>query len=264
MALVAGCRPQFLLGSFFSILIFKDYFISNLKNKRELIKNIICFLIPYIIIAIGIMYYNYIRFESPFDFGANYNLTGNDMTKRGFNYDRIILGLYYFLLATPILKPIFPYAVFSNVETNYMGLTMYEPMFGGLLFKNIILVFGLINFKLKKLINNKMLYYFSITANIFSLLIILVDTQMAGILPRYISDFAWLLYLSTSISVFAIINYFESKKNRITILNLILLILFIYGIFYAFVEIPTDLSLTIKEFAPNVYYKIYNIVQFWI
>lgn len=264
MALVAGCRPQFLLGSFFSLIIFKDYFKNNLKNKKDLIINIIYFLIPYILIAIGIMYYNYIRFNSPFDFGANYNLTGNDMTKRGFNYDRIILGLYYFLLSTPVLKPVFPFATYTNIETNYMGLTMYEPMFGGLLFKNIILIFGIISFKLKKIINNKTLYYFSIIANIFALIIILVDTQMAGILPRYISDFAWLLYLSTTISSFAIINNFEGKKNRITILNIILLILFINGIFYAFIEIPTDLSLSIKEFAPNTYYKFYNLLQFWI
>lgn len=264
MALVAGCRPQFLLGSFFSLIIFKDYFISHLKNKKELIRSIFIFIIPYIIIALGIMYYNYIRFESVFDFGANYNLTGNDMTKRGFNYDRIFLGLYYFLLSTPVLKPIFPFIEYSNIATNYMGLTIYEPMFGGLLYKNVILFLGIISFKLKKIFNNKTLYYFSLLANIFALIIILVDTQMAGILPRYISDFAWLFYLSTSISVFAIINNYEGKKNRITIVNTIMLILFIYGIFYALIEIPTDLSLSIKEFSPSVYYKLYNIFQFWI
>lgn len=30
------------------------------------------------------MWYNAARFGSPFDFGANYNLTSNDMTRRGF------------------------------------------------------------------------------------------------------------------------------------------------------------------------------------
>ncbi|MCO7109522.1 hypothetical protein NIA69_10595 [Gemmiger formicilis] len=35
------------------------------------------------------MWYNAARFGSPFDFGANYNLTGNDMTQRGFNAVRI-------------------------------------------------------------------------------------------------------------------------------------------------------------------------------
>lgn len=264
MALVAGCRPQFLIGSFFSIIIFKDYLFNNIRNKKELIKSIICFIIPYIIIALGIMYYNYIRFESPFDFGANYNLTGNDMTKRGFNFDRIFLGLYYYLLSTPIIKPIFPFAEYAIVETNYMGLTVFEPFFGGLLYKNIILFVGLISFKLKRIINNKILYSISIFANIFGIIIIIVDTQMAGILPRYITDFAWLFYLSTTIVIFSIINHFENKKNRITILNYLLLILFIYGIFYAFIEIPTDLSLTIKEYAPNTYYKLYNLLQFWI
>ena len=54
-------------------------------------------LIPFIIVGLGLMYYNYIRFDSPFDFGANYNLTTNDMTLRGFNIDRIFLGIYYML-----------------------------------------------------------------------------------------------------------------------------------------------------------------------
>lgn len=265
MALVAGCRPQFLLGSFFSLIIFKDYFIDSLKNnKKDLIKSILCFAIPYILVAAGIMYYNNIRFGSPFDFGANYNLTGNDMTRRGFNYDRIGLGIYYFLLSVPVLIPLFPFAQYSDVQTNYMGFTMGEPLFGGLFFKNIILLLGLISFKLKKIINNKTLFYISVLANIFGIIIVIVDTQMAGILPRYTSDFAWLFYLSTAISIFAIINHFEDKKNRTTILNSILLILFIYGIFYAFIEIPTDLSLTIKEFAPFAYYKFYSLIQFWI
>lgn len=49
-------------------------------------------ILPYIIVAAGVMYYNAARFGSPFDFGANYNLTFNDMTLRGFRIDRFLYG----------------------------------------------------------------------------------------------------------------------------------------------------------------------------
>ncbi len=83
MALVAGCRPQFLLGSFFVIPMYYRYFFKEKWNKRKTYE-ILSLILPYVIVAIPLMIYNYLRFSSPFDFGANYNLTTNDMTKRGF------------------------------------------------------------------------------------------------------------------------------------------------------------------------------------
>ncbi len=48
-----------------------------------------CLIAPYIVVCAGIMWYNKARFGSLFDFGANYNLTVNDMTKRGMAVGRI-------------------------------------------------------------------------------------------------------------------------------------------------------------------------------
>ncbi len=42
-----------------------------------------------VLVAVGLMWYNAARFGSPFDFGANYNLTSNDMTHRGFAVGRL-------------------------------------------------------------------------------------------------------------------------------------------------------------------------------
>ena len=96
MALVAGCRPQMLIASFLAFIIFKDYFFKReegcLFNKKS-IKETFWALIPFVVVGSLIAYYNYARFGSILDFGANYNLTTNDMTKRGFEFDRIFLGL---------------------------------------------------------------------------------------------------------------------------------------------------------------------------
>ncbi len=74
-------------------------FWEEIKEKRFLkLRTIFGFILPYLIVAAGLMYYNYARFGSPFDFGANYNLTTNDMTARGMELGRTGLGclLIYF------------------------------------------------------------------------------------------------------------------------------------------------------------------------
>ena len=224
MALIAGCRPQVLLSIFTSIIIFHDY----IFHKRELfskrhIKETICFLLPFIIIAISLMYYNYARFGSPFDFGANYNLTTNDMTKRGFKFDRIPTGIYHYLIAPISISPIFPFITRYNITTTYLGTTISESMYGGFLYTNIICILGILSYKFKKIINNKELYHLSIFFVIASLIILIVDTEMAGILPRYIADFGPFISLSTIIVILSLLKKYHNihlKKVLTTFLML--------------------------------------------
>ena len=260
MALVAGCRPQLLLSSLLSIFIFKDY----IKEHKK-IKDFLVFSIPYIIIGILLMYYNYIRFQSPFDFGANYNLTTNDMRLRGFNLDRVFLGIYYFLFANGRFSLVFPFINKITVETQYMGITVSEPLFGGILSCNLILLLGICSFKLKKWIKDNTLVKFSILCNGIALLLLLLDTQIAGILPRYILDFSWLLFLSTAISLFALFNSMDTyKKNIKYSMNTIFILFFIASILYNYLLIPVDLSYSLKYYNPLFYQKLANMVLFWL
>ena len=84
-------------------------------------------ILPFLIIAAGLMFYNFKRFNSPFDFGANYNLTTNDMTKRGFNVARIGTGIYEYLFRLPNYSLQFPYIYNTSFSTDYLGITIYEP-----------------------------------------------------------------------------------------------------------------------------------------
>ena len=98
MALVAACRPQMLVGSFLILPLFWSYVKDNLRQpdrRRAVAIRILWTALPYVIVAGLLMYYNWARFGSPFDFGANYNLTTNDMTHRGFHLDRLPLWPVY-------------------------------------------------------------------------------------------------------------------------------------------------------------------------
>ena len=106
MAAVAGSRPQLLVGSLLALPLFMG--ILKKENRRELWK-LLALALPYLGIAAFLMYYNYARFGSALDFGANYNLTTNDMTRRGFVPGRIPLGIFTYLLQPPKINARFPF-----------------------------------------------------------------------------------------------------------------------------------------------------------
>ena len=114
--------------------------------------------------------------------------------------------LYYFLFAPVKITPIFPFIEVTEVATTYIGKTISENNFGGLLFINLISILGFLSFKFKKVITDKKLFKISVISVIFTLIIIIADTEMAGILPRYLYDFAWLINLSTIIVILSLLD----------------------------------------------------------
>ncbi len=258
MAIVAGCRPQVLLTMFASIIIFWDY----IFHKRELfskksVKETICFMAPFIIVALLLMYYNYARFGSPFDFGANYNLTSNDMTKRGFKFDRIPTGIYHMLLSPITVSPIFPFITRYRLETTYIGKTITETMYGGFLFTNIICILGILSYKFKNIINNKELYRLSIFFVIASLIILIADTEMAGVLARYIADFGFLITLSTIIVMLSLLKKYNHNITLKKVLTSLIMISIIFNIILFFRS--ENLFATNEQ----LYYKLYYLFTFY-
>ncbi len=258
MALIAGCRPQLLLSSFFAIPIFWKYFKNKELFSKKSLKETLIFIVPFIIIAIFLMYYNYARFNSPFDFGANYNLTTNDMTKRGIVFDRVFLGLYSYLFETARINVIFPFIHGHHIATSYIGITINERMFGGYFFTNIICLLSLFILKFKNMIKNKPLYHIALLSPIFAIIIIIADTQMAGILARYICDFAWLFTLSTIIIILTLLK--ENKLNK-TIKNLIIVLIFLAIVLNILNYLDGNYLYKLNQ---ELFYKLYYMFMFWI
>ncbi len=128
MALVAGCRPQMELFAVLALPIFWQRYITQKRlRSRAGAGEAVAFLLPVVLVAAGLMWYNYARFGSPFDFGANYNITGNDMTKRGFNMVRIGPAVFTSLFDLPRLKSVFPFLQETEVTTNAIVRTISEP-----------------------------------------------------------------------------------------------------------------------------------------
>ena len=260
MALVAGCRPQFLIGSFFIFPIFLNYFIKDKKITKRKILEMCALLIPYIIVAIPLMIYNYVRFGSVFDFGANYNLTTNDMTKRGFVFDRIFPGLYYLLFAIPDIKPVFPFLNSQLVQTTYLGLTIHEPLFGGFLTCNLICAITMFLPKLKKLFENKEVYYLALLSTVFAYIIVIADTEMAGILNRYTCDFGWLFIISTSLILLTLNKKYGSKNIFIKVASILIFL----SVLYSFGNALLDTTYQLQTANPGMFEQLKYIICFWL
>lgn len=222
MALVAGCRPQLLLGSFLAFPIFgeklKQMFL-DFKQKVNIKENVfflIAFCVPYIVVAALLMKYNYDRFDSPFDFGAAYNLTTNDMRYRGVHVARMISGIWSMLFELPRINLEFPYLEITRLNTIYQGITIQENGIGGIFATNIILLPAFLIYRYREKLREKQLMLFAAISMISGIVIVCADVQMAGILVRYMGDFAIFFYLTSFLVIFAFIDRCYEKEHTFT------------------------------------------------
>lgn len=202
MALVAGCRPQMVLFAVLAAPIFWPRYIRQRRLcSRAGAGEAAAFLLPVVLVAAGLMWYNYARFGSPFDFGANYNLTSNDMTKRGFSVGRLLPALFTFFLALPGVQAIFPYLSATRMQTNYMGLTITELFYGGAL-ACLPLLWGLAVLPLARgrLGRQRDLRALLTLTAAAAVLLAALDCQMAGVLYRYQSDWLGPLLLAGALA----------------------------------------------------------------
>lgn len=261
IALTAGCRPQFLLTAVLGVMMFWDYAFK----KRELfsknsIRQTVSVCLPFVIVGLLVMWYNFARFGSPFDFGASYNLTTNDMTHRGFVFGRTGLGIFTYFFQPFIMNSVFPFIHDFGSETVYQGLTLTENLMGGVLALYPILLIGIFGVTRKKLFADKRAYRMVWLPIVMAVVIVVMDTQMAGLLTRYYTDFVWLLMLASSVTVFAMYDRYQNGENVIRAT----LILSAVTLAVAFLTIFAHTENSIETANPMLYYTMQHLIAFWM
>lgn len=265
MALVAGCRPQMLLFSFLAVPLFWEEVI----RKRELFgkKNrgdTVCICIPYLFIAAGIMYYNKARFGSPFDFGAAYSLTSNDMTKRGFNLHQACLGLWHYFFRPPVVESDFPYLQGIQIASgSYMGKLNAEYTYGGMLVSNAFLWILFWMGKGKKILKEKGIYFFVCVSAAVPVILSIVDVTGAGILQRYMVDMIWGVWMAAALLFLALAEKAGEKGTLRRVMACAVIVCFLQ-ILYGFGIIfgNGDLSVNVRTSNPELYYYVKELMSF--
>lgn len=218
IAITLGCRPQFVLVGLLAIPIFWNEIVySRLFFSKKGIWNTIIFFLPFVFVAILQFAYNYSRFGSLLDFGASYNLTGNDMTSRGFVFSRIPLGLFSYVFQPFTVGPAFPFFSTASMTNNYVGLTSHEDIYAGLLFTSPVTLLSIYLCKMHGYrIQTRSSWRFFVWTAVLTFLILVIDIEASGIVERYKSDFGWIISMgSISIIIDSIkVNPHQSVDNN--------------------------------------------------
>ena len=264
IALVAGCRPQMEVFAFLALPIFRHRYITEkrLKTKAGL-RELGCFILPVVLVAAGLMWYNAARFGSPFDFGANYNLTSNDMTKRGFRLGRLAPALFYYFLDLPAVQAVFPYLTDIRLATNFIGKTTGELLYGGALALAPVLWSLPVLFVFRKELRQKRLSGLLLWCALGSLLLAALDCEMAGILYRYQADFLGVLLFAAVLCWLAALEYFAARPRPQRFLRAALLGCTGMTCLLAFLVVfAAEPWLSGKN--PMLFQTVSRLIQFWL
>ncbi|MEG2531043.1 MAG: cytochrome C oxidase Cbb3 [Raoultibacter sp.] len=268
MALVIGCRPQLVLLSFLAFPLFWRLFITekHLFTKRGALE-FACLIGPYFIVIAGLCWYNKARFGSLFDFGANYNLTVNDMTKRGWNVGRLAPALFAYFIQPPNVTGMFPYIHPTPFETTYMGQTIKEVTFGGVFaclpflwvlpFASRVLTLRIRQRSTRTIAG---VIIVLITAG---LLVGLLDAEMAGILQRYFADFSFMFLTAAVLLVFIVNENLDPNKATHHLLMKVLIVLVTVSMLYSLLLCVVPETGWFSDVYPWAYQSIVEAFQFW-
>ena len=268
MALVAGCRPQLVVLSFLAFPLFWRTYIT----KRRLFtpagaREFACLIAPYVLVAVGIMGYNYARFGSFTDFGANYNLTVNDMTKRGMNVGRLAPAFFSYFLQPPNVTGTFPFVQAVDFSTTYMGQTIKEVTFGGIFV--CLPVLWILPFARRILAlrsrtrSTRTIMGVIIVLLVAGVAVALLDAEMAGILQRYYADFSFMFLAAVVLLAFIVNENMTPGSTAHVIAMKALLVLVTLSVLYSALVCFAPETGWYSDIYPWAYQDIIETVQFW-
>jgi len=266
MAAVLGCRPQMILFSFLAFVLFGSYLKTDESfDKKQCGKSLFFALFPYFLLGIPIALYNYLRFDSFFEFGAKYNLTIFNMTVTDFSFGKLIQGLYENWFRIPSLHASFPFVELLKHDNDYWcrGYIFTEDMYGGLFCCNLFLFALFLLPSLRKTGLKKENAFFAGVLMMISFIILCLDVKLAGISYRYLGDYSFALFLASFVVIGFLWKELQGAKHewmmkKGILLSFVLSIFFNLMIFFA---ISYKYPLNVGNTA--LYYEIMSLMNVW-
>ena len=262
--LIVLSKPSYIL--YYLILLYLIImYLKNIKlDRKTKIYDMLIYFIPLSLLAIFQMTYNYLRFDSIFEFGAKYQLTSYNMIYAMTpTLGKIIEGIGKYIFTLPIINVFdFPFVVPNFNSTNTaLNELCYQNKIVGLAAIPIVWVILLIgelknNIKTKEDKELKNLINISL---ITVLLFIILNTVSAGICDAYSIEFKIIAVIVCTIIWLKIL---ENKEND-NILNKIFLIVCIATLLlFIPLSLTTESNLLLDmKNETTVYLK--NFFEFW-
>ena len=226
-------------------------------TKKEKIRDLIIISLPLGILAIIQMIYNYARFDSIFEFGARYQLTGFNMNYcMGFTFGKMFTGILEYIFKLPEIRVLeFPF-VFINNGTKLFRANelLYENRLYGLI---AIPILWILLFKKQILKNDKIFGRITNVAIITSLLSIIVNTACGGVCEVYAIDFKLILCIISVITLLKLVENDKAENNKLYLILCIITIILMIPISF------TTENNFLTNFGSDSTIYIKNIFEFW-
>lgn len=243
--IILSSRPN-LCFCVFPLLVLLLPYLFNKNFKKSFINLLPCFITLFIgVVLIGL--YNYFRFGSFVDFGANYQLTVSDVSKNQIKWSNLLPSYYYYFFQKPIINDKFPYILINlkDIKSFELGYYVYTyPTIG--LFTiplSFCMFLGLFNLKDKKYLIMNIIFILNI------LVLAFVEFSLAGVHLRYMMD---LLPMVTFISLLNILIINELiKSDKIKFIYFVIILIVIIISIIMFISLNANFSYDIEKLLEN-------------
>ena len=164
------------------------------------------FLIPLFFMVGFILYYNFVRFENPFEFGDRYQLTLCNAKDLSLNMKRVWNGILHFLFTPPRFSVLFPFVqVPCGTKASFLRYhpINQEPTLG-FLYACPFMVFYLF---MKGIVQNTKFFLLFLASLAMGFLVLGVQSNV-GVTGRYVGD--WSMFFIIPIVLLYFMNRDES------------------------------------------------------
>lgn len=236
----------------------------NGVNQSKRIGYIVCAFVPMIILGLAQMYYNYIRFGSPLDFGIQYSLTINDFTHSQYHTNFVLIGIYNYLMAIPSFKLEFPFISTAFTKLNVNGYYFSDTgNTSGILFLALPVFAYLKSKKAYRLADKKDRLKNALLIGIPCVLmpfVIICSIWESGYAIRYTADFSWQIITGA----FAIAFFLYLKSNSGSMKKLFEKFMAFSVLWSLIVNVSQIFNFAFSNNDyPVLYYTVSNLFEFW-
>jgi len=212
------------------------------KNGNVFLPYFLCALLPFVLIGSIQVWYNWVRFGNPLDFGIQYSLTINDFINSQYHTHFALLGIYSYILAYPEFSEHFPFMLAGSAKTfnanGYYFIATGAAL--GLLWRALPITAYSQTCRAYRVSDsrNKRLYSILLAAVcIVCPFIIIFSIWESGYGTRYCCDFAWQLILGSLVIMFVI--WERCKENTQRHINTLMIGAGIVSLVMNFVQVYT-------------------------
>lgn len=228
LALSIGSRPSSII-----ILLLIFVFILYMFNIKKYWKQYVFFFIPIVFYAIVLALYNYLRFDSVFDFGYTYQFSpiyqkgvAQNMNHSFTDFVRHVFLNFFHLPTFTFLNPL---CVFKN----YDKVSYFEPMIGSVIICPIIVFLLIVKRFFLECLNKSKYLCLLISIMLITDFYYLLLNSYIGSNARFVAENMFLLLVPSILSFY----FFVENINNIILKKIMNMLFFTFVIFSLYVNI---------------------------